>query len=227
MADKLSSYRGKRDFSKTSEPAGAVPQSDGTRFVVHKHSATADHYDLRLEHDGVLLSWAVPKGPSLNPADKRLAVHTEDHPLEYIDYEGVIPEGEYGGGPMIVWDTGTWAPMSDPDEALRDGDFKFRLWGEKLKGGWMLARLKPKPGDNGKDNWLFFKEHDQAVDTETNILETRPESVKTGRLIEELVVVRKPPRPTTAPGAVKGPMPTALEPQLATAPQTPPNAPNN
>jgi DNA ligase D len=223
-ADALGTYRKKRNFGKTSEPAGSVPAETGSRFVIHRHSATAPHYDLRLEHDGVLLSWAVPKGPSLNPADKRLAVHTEDHPVEYIDFEGVIPEGEYGGGPMIVWDTGTWAPMSDTDEALRNGDFKFRLWGEKLKGGWMLARLKPKPGDNGKDNWLFFKEHDQAVDTETNILETRPESVKTGRLIEELVVVRKPPRPTAAAGAVKGPMPLTLEPQLATAADSPPKA---
>jgi DNA ligase D-like protein (predicted 3'-phosphoesterase) len=224
MADALGTYRKKRNFGKTSEPAGSLPAESGSRFVIHRHSATAPHYDLRLEHNGVLLSWAVPKGPSLNPADKRLAVHTEDHPVEYIDFEGVIPEGEYGGGPMIVWDTGTWAPMGDPDEGLRTGDFKFRLWGEKLKGGWMLARLKPKPGDNGKENWLFFKEHDQAVDTETDILEARPESVKTGRRIEELVTVRKPPRPTAAAGAVKGPMPSTLEPQLATAADAPPKA---
>src|SRR5215213_7796824 len=122
----LSTYRQKRDFGKTSEPVGDVAEAAGNRFVVHKHSATADHYDLRLELDGVLKSWAVPKGPSLNPADKRLAVATEDHPIEYIDYEGVIPEGEYGGGPMIVWDSGTWAPMGDPDEGLATGDFKFR-----------------------------------------------------------------------------------------------------
>ncbi|MGN6488534.1 MAG: DNA ligase D [Devosia sp.] len=224
MADALGTYRTKRNFGRTTEPAGSLPAESGSRFVIHRHSATAPHYDLRLEHNGVLLSWAVPKGPSLNPADKRLAVHTEDHPVEYIDFEGVIPEGEYGGGPMIVWDTGTWAPMGDPDEGLRTGDFKFRLWGEKLKGGWMLARLKPKPGDNGKENWLFFKEHDQAVDTDTDILEARPESMKTGRRIEELVTVRKPPRPTTAAGAVKAPMPPTLEPQLATAADAPPKA---
>ena len=224
MADALGTYRKKRNFGKTTEPAGSLPAESGSRFVIHRHSATAPHYDLRLEHNGVLLSWAVPKGPSLNPADKRLAVHTEDHPVEYIDFEGVIPEGEYGGGPMIVWDTGTWAPMGDPDEGLRTGDFKFRLWGEKLKGGWMLARLKPKPGDNGKENWLFFKEHDQAVDADTDILEARPESVKSGRRIEELVTVRKPPRPTTAAGAVKAPMPPTLEPQLATAADAPPKA---
>ena len=135
----------------------------GNRFVVHKHHATADHYDLRLELGGVLKSWAVPKGPSLDPAEKRLAVETEDHPVEYIDFEGVIPEGEYGGGPMIVWDTGTWAPMGDAEEHLAKGDLKFRLAGEKLHGGWMLVRLKPKPGEK-QNNWLLFKERDQAAD---------------------------------------------------------------
>ena len=120
-ASKLHAYRAKRDFSKTREPAGRDGADSGNRFVVHKHHATADHYDLRLELGGVLKSWAVPKGPSLNPADKRLAVETEDHPLEYIDFEGVIPEGEYGGGPMIVWDTGVWAPMDDVEKSLRDG----------------------------------------------------------------------------------------------------------
>ncbi|MBN9310231.1 DNA ligase D [Devosia sp.] len=227
MADKLSSYRRKRDFSRTSEPAGATGAGGGTRFVVHKHSATADHYDLRLEHGGVLLSWAVPKGPSLNPADKRLAVHTEDHPLEYVDFEGVIPEGEYGGGPMIVWDTGDWAPMEDVDAGLRKGGFKFRLWGEKLKGGWMLTRLKGRPGDEGKDNWLLFKEHDQAVDTETDILTARPESVKSGLTTEQLLEANKPKpvvalKPGKLAGAVKAPPPGQIEPQLATAAQKPP-----
>jgi len=111
----------------------------------------------------VLKSCAVPKGPSLNPDDKRLAVETEDYPLEYIDFEGVIPEGEYGGGPMIVWDRGVWAPMDDIDKSLASGSFKFRLAGEKLNGGWMLARLKQKPGDS-KTNWLLFKERDPAAD---------------------------------------------------------------
>ena len=152
---------------------------------MHKHHATADHYDLRLELDGVLKSWAVPKGPSLDPAEKRLAVETEDHPLEYIDFEGVIPEGEYGGGPMIVWDTGTWAPMGDAEEHSPKGDLKFRLAGEKLHGGWMLVRLKPKPGEK-KRNWLLFKERDQAADPGADILAARPESVKSGRRIEEL-----------------------------------------
>ncbi|OEO29646.1 DNA ligase D [Devosia insulae DS-56] len=224
---KLNKYRGKRDFSKTTEPAGGAVASGSTRFVVHKHSATADHYDLRLEHDGVLLSWAVPRGPSLNPADKRLAVHTEDHPIEYIDFEGVIPEGEYGGGPMIVWDTGDWAPMEDVDAGLRKGGFKFRLWGEKLKGGWMLTKLKGRPGDNDKENWLLFKEHDPAVDTETDILAERPESVKSGMTTEQLLEAAKPKpvkllKASAVTGAVKVPPPEQVEPQLAASATEPP-----
>ena len=223
---KLSDYRKKRDFSRTSEPPGAPAEAGGSRFVVHKHSATADHYDLRLEVDGVLKSWAVPKGPSLNPADKRLAVETEDHPLEYIDFEGVIPEGEYGGGPMIVWDTGVWAPMDDVDKSLSSGSFKFRLAGEKLNGGWMLARLKPKPGE-GKRNWLLFKERDLAADANVDILVARPESVKTGRRIEELVAPPKPaaaarPRPARLKRAIKAPLPATVALQLASRAERPP-----
>lgn len=228
MADslKLQPYRSKRDFAKTPEPSGILARHDGNRFVVHKHHATADHYDLRLEIDGVLKSWAVPRGPSLNPADKRLAVQTEDHPLDYIGFEGVIPEGEYGGGPMIVWDTGIWAPMDDIETSLLKGAFKFRLFGEKLKGGWMLARLKAKE-EADKVNWLLFKERDQAADAKADILTKRPESVKSGRRIEELVAKRKPgrvvaPKPAKVPGAVQEAMPARLEPQLATAVASPP-----
>ena len=228
MAPSISKYRSKRDFSKSPEPVGGTIAGDGNRFVVHKHAASSDHYDLRLEIGGVLKSWAVPKGPSLNPADKRYAAETEDHPLDYIDFEGVIPEGEYGGGPMIVWDTGTWAPMGDIDEALRTGDFKFRLWGEKLKGGWMLVRIKPKPGQREEDNqsWLFFKERDPSADKTLDILTARPESVKTGRRIEELVAPpkprAKPVKASTLPGAVAGPMPGELPPQLASSADVPP-----
>jgi len=223
---RLQPYRRKRDFSRTTEPAGTAGSSGGNRFVVHKHAASSDHYDLRLEVDGVLKSWAVPKGPSLNPADKRYAVQTEDHPLEYIDFEAVIPVGEYGGGPMIVWDTGIWAPMGDIEKSLRTGSFKFRLAGEKLKGGWMLARLK-KPDDDEKPGWLLIKEHDPAADTETDILTARPESVKTGRRIEELL----PPKPAQRPaklepdalaGAMLGSMPDRLAPQLASPVEKPP-----
>ncbi|MFD2647033.1 DNA ligase D [Devosia albogilva] len=225
---KLEPYRNKRDFSRTSEPAGSEGEG-GNRFVVHKHSATADHYDLRLELDGVLKSWAVPKGPSLDPAEKRLAVQTEDHPVEYIDFEGVIPEGEYGGGPMIVWDTGTWAPMGDPHADLEKGAFKFRLAGQKLGGGWMLTRLKAKPEDKGKKNWLFFKERDTSADPARDILEERPESVKTGRRIEQLVtpvpaqpVKRSKPQPGRVSGAVKAPMPDKVDLQLASPADEPP-----
>ncbi|TIW58487.1 MAG: DNA ligase D, partial [Mesorhizobium sp.] len=164
---------------------------------------------------------------------KRLAVETEDHPVEYIDFEGVIPEGEYGGGPMIVWDTGTWAPMDDVEKSLRTGAFKFRLAGQKLNGGWMLTRLKPKPGeDEAKKNWLLFKERDLASDTSRDILSQRPESVKTGRRIEELVAPPKkrerlPPKPGSfkpdaLPGAVKAPPSGRIEPQLATQVPKPP-----
>jgi bifunctional non-homologous end joining protein LigD len=226
---KLVTYRKKRDFSKTPEPVGNLA-GDGNRFVVHKHHATADHYDLRLQVGDVLKSWAVPKGPSLNPADKRLAVETENHPLDYIDFEGVIPEGEYGGGPMIVWDAGVWAPMDDVEESLRKGAFKFRLAGEKLKGGWMLARLKPKPGEEDQRRWLLFKERDPAADAATDILAARPESVKSGRRIEELVEKPKPParpvklNPGALPGAVKAPAPARIEPQLATQAAAPPES---
>ena len=226
-SSKLQPYRRKRDFAKTTEPIGGGGSSAAEhRFVVHQHAATADHYDLRLEVDGVLKSWAVPKGPSLDPAEKRFAVETEDHPLEYLDFEAVIPEGEYGGGPMIVWDAGVWAPMGDIEKSLSTGSFKFRLAGEKLKGGWMLARLK-KRDDEDKQGWLLIKEHDPAADTETDILEARPESVKTGRRIEELLTPKpgKPPaklKPGALSGAVKGAMPDRLAPQLASPAPKPP-----
>jgi DNA ligase D len=224
----LGEYRRKRDFARTGEPAGAAADDGGNRFVVHKHHASSDHYDLRLQVGGVLKSWAVPKGPSLDPAEKRLAVETEDHPLEYVDFEGVIPEGEYGGGPMIVWDTGVWAPMDDVGKSLASGQFKFRLAGEKLNGGWMLARLKPKRGET-KRNWLLFKERDQASAPGRDILAERPESVKSGRRIEELVA--PPPAPAQTPkrlrpgalaGAVRGPAPPLPKPQLASPVEAPP-----
>lgn len=227
----LGDYRSKRDFRRTTEPAGGPAGAAGNRFVVHKHHASHDHYDLRLELGGVLKSWAVPKGPSLDPKEKRLAVQTEDHPADYIDFEGVIPAGEYGGGPMIVWDTGTWAPMGDPDADLARGAFKFRLAGEKLRGGWMLARLKPKPGER-RASWLLLKENDPAADPGRDILADRPESVKSGRTIEALA---PPPRPAAPkhlaprrlapgrlPGAVRRPGPDRPTPQLASPVAAPP-----
>jgi len=225
--DRLRRYRGKRDFTRTGEPAGGVADDGGNRFVVHKHHATSDHYDLRLQVGDVLKSWAVPKGPSLDPAEKRLAVETEDHPLDYADFEGVIPEGQYGGGPMIVWDSGVWAPMDDVETSLARGAFKFRLAGEKLRGGWMLARLKPKPGE-AQPAWLLFKERDAAADPSADVLTDRPESVKSGRRIEELGAPPAPPaparlRPGSVPGAVRAGMPARIPPQLATAAPEPPD----
>ncbi len=144
----LEEYHRKRDFAKTPEPAGAEPAEDAPAlsFVVQKHAARALHYDFRLELDGVLLSWAIPKGPSFDTHDKRLAVHVEDHPLEYGGFEGTIPAGEYGGGTVIVWDRGTWQPVGDPHAALEKGDLKFDLFGEKLKGRWVLVHMRPRPG---------------------------------------------------------------------------------
>ena len=139
----LEVYRKKRDFKISPEPSGGVVKRRGTKlaFVVQKHAARRLHYDFRLELDGVLLSWAIPKGPSLDPDDKRLAMHVEDHPIEYGTFEGVIPKGQYGGGTVMLWDQGTWTPEGDPNEGYRKGKLKFTLDGRKLHGGWSLVRL--------------------------------------------------------------------------------------
>src|ERR1700712_25443 len=139
----LADYNAKRDFTKTAEPAGKVKRgkSKALSFVVQKHDATRLHYDFRLELDGVLLSWAVTKGPSPNPADKRLAVHVEDHPLDYGGFEGTIPAGQYGGGTVMLWDEGTWEPIGDPHQMLDKGDLKFVLHGKRMKGEWVLVHM--------------------------------------------------------------------------------------
>src|SRR2546429_2972678 len=155
--DPLSAYRAKRSVERAWERAGrALPATAaGGLFVVHKHAARRMHWDLRLEREGVLRSWAVPKGPSRTPADKRLAVHVEDHPLEYGDFEGIIPEGNYGAGAVIVWDRGRWVPLEDPHEGMKQGKLLFELHGYKLKGKWTLVKLK-----NGEKEWLVIKEKD-------------------------------------------------------------------
>src|SRR2546426_9357469 len=157
----LAEYRRKRRFAVTPEPAGATrPRRRGAKalaFVVQKHSATRLHYDFRVEWKGVLLSWAVPKGPSLDPTVKRLAMHVEDHPVEYADFEGIIPEGEYGGGTVMVWDRGTWHPETpDVDAALQKGELKFRLEGKKLHGSFVLVRTR-RYGPSGKTGGLLIK----------------------------------------------------------------------
>src|SRR5579871_4834025 len=169
--DQLARYRSMRDFKVTSEPSGdtvraaakknAAKKDDALPFVIQKHAATRLHYDFRLGWNGVLKSWAVTKGPSFYPGDKRLAVEVEDHPMEYGGFEGIIPKGQYGGGTVMVWDRGTWEPHEDVDEGLKKGSLKFTMHGEKMKGSWALVRMKPRPNERSdKPNWLLIKEHD-------------------------------------------------------------------
>ena len=184
--DPLATYRAKRDFSKTPEPPPERKRKAGNSFVIQKHAATRTHFDFRLEHDGVLKSWAVTKGPSLDPAQKRLAVMTEDHPLEYGKFEGVIPKGEYGGGPVMLWDRGTWEPIGDPDEGLAKGDFKFRLHGDRLNGDFVLVRMKPRKEDRGKQNWLLIKKRDEYAGDGDEPTLTYDTSVTSGRTMDQV-----------------------------------------
>lgn len=186
----LDLYRSKRDFSRTREPKGASKRRSkaaqaGGAFVIHKHAARRLHYDLRLEHDGVLWSWAVTRGPSLDPGEKRLAVHVEDHPLEYGAFEGTIPAGEYGAGSVVVWDEGKWIPESDPVRGMEKGHLAFTLEGHKLGGRWHLVRLKQRRGEK-RDNWLLIKVDDDFARDDEDILETAPDSVKSGKSVEEV-----------------------------------------
>ena len=188
---KLSEYRAKRDFKKTAEPAGktAIRVADYPRFVIQKHDATRLHYDLRLEVDGVFRSWAVTKGPSLDPHDKRLAVEVEDHPLDYGDFEGTIPKGEYGGGTVMVWDRGFWMPEGDKSaaEQLRDGELKFVLAGEKLKGSWVLVRMKGDRFGGKRTNWLLIKHHDEwAKDGDADKLLNKDRSAASRRTMGQI-----------------------------------------
>jgi bifunctional non-homologous end joining protein LigD len=190
----LRDYHRKRDFKRTAEPKGAVGKRTAgkrkvskLRYLIQKHAARALHYDFRLEWNGTLMSWAVPKGPSENPDDKRLAVHVEDHPLDYGNFEGTIPKGEYGGGTVMLWDKGAWQPHEDDvDAALKKGKLSFTLHGERLHGNWALVRLRKRtPKD--KDNWLLIKEHDE-FERHSGKLATERElsSVKSGRSMEEI-----------------------------------------
>ncbi len=190
--DQLERYRQKRDFTKTAEPSGArkvkAKAAKKLSYLIQKHDASREHYDFRLEHGGVLLSWACPKGPSFDPADKRLAVHVEDHPLEYGTFEGTIPKGQYGGGTVMLWDRGTWEPQGDVDEGLAKGKIAFELHGARLHGMWALVRMRSRgKQDRGKDNWLLIKEKDDAVvEGGEPITQTEITSVKTGRSMEEI-----------------------------------------
>jgi bifunctional non-homologous end joining protein LigD len=187
----LAEYNRKRDFARTGEPKGARKKS-GKRlsYLIQKHAARRLHYDFRLEWNGALLSWAVPKGPSENPEDKRLAVHVEDHPVEYGKFEGSIPEGEYGGGTVMLWDRGSWEPHGDVDEAMRKGKLAFDLHGERLQGQWALIRLRGR-NRNDKDNWLLIKERDELARRDVGAVEKEDTSVASVRSMEEIAAGRK------------------------------------
>lgn len=245
----LERYRQKRDFRVTPEPAGKVGARRTRKlgYVIQKHAATRLHFDFRLELDGVLLSWAVPKGPSLDPNDKRLAMHVEDHPLEYGEFEGVIPPKQYGAGTVMVWDRGTWTPKGDPQEGYRKGHLKFELDGEKLHGTWNL--VKSRSAKYAGDSWLLFKEADDyaRLGLDGLVDEDQPDSVLTGRSMDEIraqadrvwqsnrsaqanvkegAIARRGNLARRAfaklDGAVQAPMPDRIVPQLATLVRTPP-----
>ncbi|MBA3042748.1 MAG: DNA ligase D [Alphaproteobacteria bacterium] len=246
----LDLYRRKRDFKATPEPKGKASRARGDSFVIQKHAARRLHYDFRLEMDGVLKSWAVTRGPSLVPGEKRLAVHVEDHPLDYGDFEGTIPGGHYGAGSVIVWDRGRWTPIGDVKKAYRKGHLEFELEGEKLSGRWHLVRMAGRQ-DESRENWLLIKGEDDAArgEDDPDILEERPESVKTGLQIEQIgedapAKARRPARkpaagkrataeetkspsaPDVGPGKINGAVstekPDFVEPALATAVKTVP-----
>lgn len=231
--DPLATYNAKRDFTRTAEPQGkAQPTPGGNRFIVQKHAATRLHWDLRLEVDGVLKSWAVTKGPSLDPAIKRLAVRTEDHPMSYAEFEGTIPKGEYGGGTVMLWDRGIWAPIEGKSaKDLEDGHLHFTLDGERMRGEWLLVRLKPKPGEK-RENWLLRKIGDAHAEPGETLVEQGLTSVLTGRSMAEIAAVKdaapviaeamaktraaakKPAKSRRPPARIK--LPAFRAPQLAT-----------
>ncbi|KAA0692574.1 DNA ligase D [Neorhizobium sp. P12A] len=247
----LETYHSKRDFKRTPEPRGRAHHQAGSSFVIQKHDATRLHYDFRLEMDGVLKSWAVTRGPSLNPEDKRLAVHVEDHPLDYGDFEGTIPKGQYGGGTVIVWDRGTWKPIGDAKKGYAKGHLDFELDGEKLHGRWHLVRMAGR-SDEKHDNWLLIKGDDaEARHDGEDILEQMPDSAKTGRSLDEVAEApektwnsrakraekpatsakpvsprKKAPevarRPTMPKGAERAALPDFVEPVLAKLKPKPP-----
>ena len=189
--DPLARYNAKRDFKKTAEPAGQSTNrraaGDTHRFLVQKHDATRLHYDFRLELDGVVKSWAVTRGPSLNPEDKRLAVRTEDHPLAYGDFEGTIPKGEYGGGTVMLWDEGTWEPLpgKDPSKTIEEGHLHFFLHRTRMKGAWILIRLKPR-GNERSENWLLRKVEDDHAGASGDLVDKALTSVRSDRTMVEI-----------------------------------------
>ncbi len=201
--DKLLEYRKKRDFTRTAEPKGGrAAKATKLAFVIQKHAASHLHFDLRLELDGVMKSWAVPKGPSLDPSVKRLAMEVEDHPIDYNEFEGTIPKGEYGGGTVMIWDKGTYTyggDDPDPVESLRrgytKGDFKFVLQGKRLKGSWVLVRTRR--GDPKRAQWLLIKHRDEYARPGADVVADELSSASTGRTMEEIAEGKKPRRRTS------------------------------
>src|SRR5712671_6029254 len=231
----LEEYKRKRRFEETPEPPPKLQKKTEHRFVVQKHDATRLHYDFRLELDGVLKSWAVPKGPSLDPGDKRLAVEVEDHPVDYGSFEGTIPKGQYGGGSVLLWDRGTWSPIGDAREGLRRGNLKFELHGKKLQGAWALIRIRGRGEEEAKKNWLLIKEREPGTRASRpgDILTERPESVRSGKTIEQVggktwkssrpsapaskaKATSAASGPDALPGSRRAPLPRWIPPQLAT-----------
>ncbi|MCU0721243.1 MAG: DNA ligase D, partial [Pirellula sp.] len=228
----LDEYRRKRNFNSSREPAGKIDISPGSIFVVQKHAASHLHYDLRLEVDGVLKSWALPKGPSLDPKVKRLAIEVEDHPLEYADFEGVIAEGNYGAGKVIVWDKGEWGPITSFEEGYKTGNIQFNLFGQKLVGKWVLVRIRPKDGTSARQ-WLLIKERDEhsLAESKRVITNSSPLSVLSGRDLADVKAAPKvvaqtkrssvsrmsKPAVSKLSGAIRGPFPSRIDVQLATA----------
>ncbi len=205
-ADPLATYNRKRDFARTAEPAGklAAKRAKDRIFMVQKHDATRLHYDFRLELEGTLKSWAVTRGPSLDPADNRLAVRTEDHPMSYATFEGTIPKGEYGGGTVMLWDRGTWAPLpgKDPVKTLQEGHLHFTLQGERMRGEWVMFRMKPR-GKEKNENWILKKVDDEFAGSPTGLIDTHLRSVKTGRTLDEIAAAKKA-REKAAPRKARG-----------------------
>jgi bifunctional non-homologous end joining protein LigD len=217
----LTEYERKRDFGKTPEPprrSRGKKRTAPPQFVVQQHAARRLHYDFRLELDGVLKSWAVPKGPSLDSRERRMAVETEDHPIDYAAFEGVIPKGEYGGGTVMVWDRGRWEPIGDPHAGLAKGKLEFRLFGENLRGRWHLVRMRPRPADRGKRHWLLIKANDDESKRGAGaaVTERVRRSVLTGRGMDAIA------RDAPAPELPHRPLPRTIEPQLATLVDAPP-----
>ena len=199
----LREYKAKRDFTKTQEPSGGKSSGKGYRFVVQKHDATRLHYDFRIELDGVLKSWAVTKGPSDNPEDKRLAVRVEDHPLDYGSFEGTIPEGEYGGGTVMLWDEGTWEPLGDPHASLEAGDLKMRIHGHRMKGEWVLVHMKGRDSKRKsgppRENWLLIKHRDDYAKDHETLTERFTKSVSSGRDLDGIAKGLKSKKKTETP----------------------------